>query len=238
MAHTTSTTARWAGGMFVVGSLAYAVAIILYFAVYGQAEGTGPEGTVTLADRVAHLEANWAFARGLWIAEMIAIALIAAAALAFQGEPSSARAARRLSWSSVAVGAIFLLFMYPLMLGGYPEAVRFFEDTPGLLASINSIATFIFFVGNAILFAALGAALYAASIRPAIISRSLGLAGATLGAAGAIGAIAGQAGIGVMRPFALGGIIVMGLCAYLGLVVARGPEIRSAAAHEEPSPKE
>lgn len=209
--------------MLAAGALAYAVAVILYVVVYGQPEGTGPGGTATLADRVAHLHDHWSLAQAMWFVEGAAAVCIAIAAFGLQHRTSPQRVGLppQVAWATVGVGALLLAMMYPFMLGGYPDALAVFDETPGLIAVLNSIATFLFHLGNAVLSLGLAGVFITEATAPGVLPRWLALTGAALCLLGTGAAIGLLAGIGSMAAAAPGGVVGFLLTAYLGTAIWR-----------------
>jgi hypothetical protein len=117
--------------------------------------------------------------------------------------------------------SIFLFMMYPLMLGGYPEAIGVFENEPGLMAVLNSVAFFIFYVGNAVLFLGLGMAFTLGSTTTGGMRSWVTTTGAVLCLVGLVGMIGGLFGIGAMMVLAPFGVIATLLSSYLGYSIWR-----------------
>lgn len=216
-------TFRWGGCALGIGAAIYGLAIIAYVLLYGQPEATNPDGIVTLNDRVRHLEANWNIAEAMWWFETVAVLLLAFAGLVLQHQECSQhdKVPPRIAWLTVAIGSIFLFMMYPLMLGGYPEAIGFFENEPGLMAVLNSVAFFIFYVGNAVLFLGLGMAFTLGSTATGGIRPWVTRTGAVLCLVGLAGVIGGLFGIGAMTVLAPFGVLATLLASYLGYSIWR-----------------
>jgi len=216
---------RWGGALLALGFIAYALAVLLYVGIYGQPEGTGAEGVITLADRVSHLDSNWVLARAMWLTETVAAILIAIAGFVLQHRSHNGPSwiSGRCVWVTVGVGGVLLFSMYPVMLGGYPEAARVFESEPGLFAVLNSIANFIFQVGNAVVFCGLAGVFLLESVPTGPLPRPLGITGAVvslLGAAGALGLLLGIGAMNVLAPVGLAAFLLGG---YLGIALYRTP---------------
>ena len=233
MENDNSAPCRWACSCLALGCIGYAIAVIVYVAIYGRPEGTGPEGAITLVDRVTHLESNWHLARTMWLIETLAAILIAIAGFVLQHRSLNGRSwvSGRFAWVTVGVGGVLLFSMYPVMLGGYPEAARVFESEPGLFAVLNSIAIFIFHVGNAVVFFGLAGVFLLESAPIGPLPRPLAIAGVVvslLGVAGALGLLFGVGAMNVLAPVGLAAFLLGG---YLGIALYRTPQ---GSPHEPP----
>jgi hypothetical protein len=207
--------------MLSLGTLAYAVAVVLFVIVYGQPEGTGPSGDATLADRVAHYQRRQAIAHAMWFVETLAAMLIAIAGFVLQHrKPVRAALSPRVAWATVSVGAVLLALMYPIMLGGYPAAAS--SEELALFDALNGIATFLFHVGNVVVGFGLAGAFFTEAAPEGVVPRWLALIGVTLFLISAIAALGLLAGVGALEnvaPLALVGFL---LAAYLGLSIWEG----------------
>ena len=154
------------------------------------------------ADRLAHSRAaHYALSRG-WHFEAVGMAMFAAAAFCL------AQGSARAGWMVAGVGAIAVLPMYALMIGGFGAAKDLPDAQAGpLFMTIRAVATEIFFFGNLIMSAGMTLAL-------ALLVRSGGTAPgwvlwpALLGWAGsALGFLALYAGLPV--PMAVTGIFAL-----------------------------
>ena len=214
---------RWGGGALGIGAAIYGFAIVAYVLLYGQPDAANPDGIVTLSDRVRHLEANWNIAEAMWWFETVAVLLLAFGSFILQHQACDQhnKVPPRIAWLTVAIGSIFLFMMYPLMLGGYPEAIGFFENEPGLMAVLNSVAFFIFYVGNAVLFLGLGMAFTLGSTTTGGMRSWVTTTGAVLCLVGLVGMIGGLFGIGAMMVLAPFGVIATILSSYLGYSIWR-----------------
>jgi hypothetical protein len=214
---------RWGGCALGIGAAIYGLAIVAYVLLYGQPDATNPDGIVTLNDRVRHLEANWNIAEAIWWFEIVAILLLAFGSFILQHQECDQhdKVPPRIAWLTVAIGSIFLFMMYPLMLGGYPEAMGFFENEPGLMAVLNSVAFFIFYVGNAVLFLGLGLAFTLGSTATGGMRSWVTTTGAVLCLVGLVGMIGGLLGVSVMTVLAPFGLIATLLSSYLGYSIWR-----------------
>jgi len=216
-------TFRWGGAALFVGSVLLALAIIGYVFIYGQPDASGADGVITLDDRVSHLRTNWDFAQAMWRIETVAIVLLAVAGFVLQHQKWSPgdRTSPRFAFSLMAVGAVFLFMLYPLMLGGYPEALRNYETEPGVMAVLNSIAYFVFYFGSATMFA--GLAMVFALGRdsnggmPFWLTMT-GIIVCCLGFAGMVGSLFGYSKIMTLAPF---GVLAYLLASYLGFSIWR-----------------
>lgn len=214
---------RWGGGALGVGAAVYGLAIIAYVVLYGQPEAMNIDGIVTLDDRVRHLEANWKIAEAMWWFETVAVLLLGFAGFMLQHQKCNHQniVPPRSAWLTVSIGSIFLFMMYPLMLAGYPEAIGYFEDEPGLMAVLNSVAFFVFYVGNAVLFLGLGMAFTLGSTSTGGMRSWLTKTGSVLCLVGLVGMIGGLFGIGAMTVLAPFGVMATLLASYLGYSIWR-----------------
>ncbi len=214
---------RWGGSALGMGAAIYGLAIVAYVLLYGQPDATIPGGIVTLDDRVNHLEANWKIAEAMWWFETVAVLLLAFAGFTLQHQECKQhdKVPPRIAWLTVAIGSVFLFMMYPLMLGGYPEAIGFFDSEPGLMAVLNSVAIFIFYVGNAVLFLGLGMAFTLGSTTTGGMRSWVTTTGAVLCLVGLVGMIGGLFGVGAMIVLAPFGLLATLLASYLGYSIWR-----------------
>ena len=214
---------RWGGSALGVGAAIYSLAIVAYVLIYGQPEATNPDGVVTLSDRVRHLEANWNIAEAMWWFETIAVLLLAFAGFILQHQECNRhdKVPPRIAWLVVAIGSIFLFMMYPLMLRGYPEAIGFFENEPGIMAVLNGVAFFIFYVGNAALFLGLGMAFTLGPTSTGGMRSWVTTTGVVLCLTGLLGMIGGILGFGAMMVLAPFGVLATLLASYLGYSIWR-----------------
>jgi len=216
------TEARLTGVLLAAGCAGYLVAVVIYLGIYGPPPGTGDGGEVTLADRVAHLQAHWPLARAMWLLETAAAIVLAIATLLMFGRSLARRHGEftAAAWAVSLVGLLFLMPMYALMLGGYPVGIDAFDTTPALIEALNEIATFLFYVGSAVLFLGFGAALFAESRATAVLPRRVGFVGVVLGLAGFVGMAGPPLGVAGTRPLAVGGVIATALVGWLGVRLA------------------
>ena len=116
-----------------VGSLLINVVIVTYVMLMRGMPG----------DRQAvyrYMNEHWETFGGHWKAELLLMAMIAVGAFYF------AIHFRKFSWVLITVGQLVLLFLYPIMLGGY-------RGTPLELAEMaNQIASTVFLFGNILFF--------------------------------------------------------------------------------------
>lgn len=209
------------GATLAIGALGYAVAVVAYVVLYGQPDGTGEAGAVTMPDRVSHHRDRWRVAQILWFVEMLAALLIAAGALVLRDRVSVRSVAwSSLAWTTVGIGAILLALMYPIMLGGYPHAAAAFDTEPALFGVLNGIAAFLFNAGNAIVFAGF-AAVFAAEMRAAAVPKAFATAGVALSLLSALVAVGSLIGVVALIAAAPLGLVAFALIAYLGFTIAK-----------------
>lgn len=223
MTQPTVETTRSGGALLSLGALGYAVAVVVYVVLYGQPSASDPTSAVSLADRVAHYQEQQSLAHALWLVELVAALLVALAGLVLhhrRADPNSL-ISPRLAWVTVGVGAVILSFMYAFMLGGYPSAVAAFNDEPGLFGALNGIATFLFNLGNTVVFLGLAGA-FAAESRPSrVMSSAVGKVGIVLCLLSAIVAFGMLLGLGALSAAAPLGLVVFLLTGYLGIQIWR-----------------
>ena len=172
---------RLFGTVFAFTSIAMSAMVILYIAVL--APGL-PEGD-WLA-KTEYLRSNWSLYSTHWRIEFLAVALTAFASLYFSR--------RNTMWLLVAVGHLFYLGQYPLMIAGYLQA-----DTEAAFTVLNEMAVFVFTASNMLwLLGILG--VYAGE------SGWLRVAGVSLSAIGSVAFLAMFLGIIGMEQAAIGGL--------------------------------
>lgn len=212
---------RWGGAGLALGAFAYAAAVVAFVVAYGQPEGTGPGGEATLVDRVAHYGSRQQVAHALWLIETLAaLAMsIAGFVLLSRGSAPGVRIPARAAWATLGVGALLLSTMYPVMLGGYPAAAS--GDDLALFGVLNGIATFVFNLGNVVVFLGLAGAFASEAAPGGVLPKGLAVAGAAVCALGAVVGLGMLAGVGAMAAAAPVGLIGFVLTAYLGLSIWR-----------------
>ena len=172
---------RLFGTVFAVSSIAMSAMVILYIVML--APGL-PEGD-WLA-KAEYLRSNWSLYSTHWRIEFLSVALTAFASLYFSR--------RNTMWLLVAVGHLFYLGQYPLMIAGYPQA-----DTEAVFTVLNEMAVFVFAASNMLwLLGILG--VYAGE------SGWLRVAGVSLSAIGSVAFLAMFLGIIGMEQAAIGGL--------------------------------
>lgn len=174
---------RWGGALLALGAVVFIAAIFLYVPLYGLPEGTGPGGSVTLADTAAHMYSRWDFARWLWGAEMIGALLIGLAASLLRHRQQTGRywLPALASWTAVAAGALILTVMYALTLGSYPPALAAFQDQPAIFAALRGGMLSTFYIGMAVMFLGMaGAALLEALVTGSVFARWIAFVGGTV----------------------------------------------------------
>ena len=209
------------GRALAAGSFLFVISIVAYVALYGTAVATGPEGELTLPDRAGHYLRLQQVAHVSWMIEAAAAIAFAVGGLTLMG--SSRGGVRWLSarsaWATVAVGGLILVPMYPLMLGGYPLAAS--ADTLTLFGALNGIATWIFNLGNFILFAGLTAAFIIEGDTGVSISSRMASIGALLSGIASLAALGMLAGIDAMAAAAPVGLIAFIAAGWMGIVIWR-----------------
>lgn len=222
--HSSSTASRWGGAFLALGSLTYTIAVVLFVLVYGRPDGTGPDGEATLSDRVAHYQGRQQVAHMMWFVETLAAVLIAVAGFILLHRVPAVKTwlPSRVGWATVGVGAVLLSLMYPFMLGGYPAAAAAASNEGlGLFDALNNIATFLFHIGNAVVFSGFAGAFLSEAAPGGVIARGLALGGMTVCLLGTVTASAMIAGVGAMAFAAPLGFIGFLLAAYLGVAIWR-----------------
>ena len=116
--------------MFALASIAMCAMVTLYILVL--APGV-PEGD--WLSKTGYLRSNWSLYSAHWRIEFLAVAMTSFAAFYF--------ARRDSMWLLVAVGHVFYLVEYPLMISGFLEA-----DTEADFAVLNEMAIFVFVAAN------------------------------------------------------------------------------------------
>jgi hypothetical protein len=107
------------------------------------------------------------------------------------------------------------------MLAGYPEAMKYFDDEPGLMAVLNEVAVFIFHVANFVLMIGLAAGFATEGSQGHTLSiwlKRLGVGVCLLAAFGFVGMAAGSSAIEVLAPV---GVLAFVLSGFLGLSIYR-----------------
>lgn len=223
MIPSTPTVARAGGALLALGALTYAVTIVAYVVLYGQPTGTGTDGWVTMANRVAHYVSKQQLATALWLLEFTATVLLAVAGfvLHHRRRQPGKRFAPAVAWTVVGVGSIMLSLMYAVMIGGYPSAAAVFATEPGLFSALNGIAVFVFNAGNAVVFAGLACAFVAETSAARAFPRRLGTAGSVLSVISTVVALGMLIGIDALQVAAPLGLLVFVITAYFGFTISR-----------------
>ena len=108
--------------------------------------------------------------------------------------------------------------------GGYPSAAGAFREEPALFAVISGIATFIFNLGNAVVFVGLAGAFATEATSRGAVPRGIALLGVALCLLSTIVAFGMFIGVVAMSSAAPLGLVVFALAAYLGLAIWRQGE--------------
>jgi len=117
-----------AGILFAAASLGMFILIIIYIFVYNPPTGNWQE-------KLNHLNEHWILASTIWRFEFLAVVIYAFIAFYFsQFNPW---------WYLVAIGHLFMLFEYALMLGGYPNVLS--KET---FRIVNEMAIWVFAGSN------------------------------------------------------------------------------------------
>jgi hypothetical protein len=218
---------RWGGAGLALGAVLYMIAIVLFVAVYGQPEGTGPGGRLVLADTAAHMRERWSLVHGLWCTEMMGALLIGLAAFALQRRrptgfpllPAS------VAWIAVGVGASILTVMYAFTLGSYPPALAAFQEQAAVFAALRGGMASLFYIGMAVMFFGLAGAFVAEmSAAKRILPRWVAFVGAAVTVLVTIRWVAMFAGIlgGLTAASAPLGLVAFLLTGVFGLSILRG----------------
>lgn len=75
--------------------------------------------------------------------------MLAGFALQHRRSYSSHAAAERIAWPAVTAGAVMLILMYPIMLGGFPTTNT--TSDLAVFVALNNISKFLFNSGNALI---------------------------------------------------------------------------------------
>lgn len=217
---------RWGGAALACGAVLYMIAIVLYVAVYGRPEATGPGNRVTLADTAAHMREGWNLVRGIWFTEMTGALLMGLAAFVLQRRrptgltwlPASA------AWNAVGIGAVILTVMYAFTLGSYPPALAALQEQPAIFEALRGGMLSLFYIGMAAMFLGLaGAFLAEMTARESVLPKWVAFIGAAVTALTTIRWLAMFAGIigGLGPASAPLGLVAFLLVGVLGLSIWR-----------------
>jgi hypothetical protein len=223
---------RWAGAGIAISALILLFTITLYGAVFGAVTASDPVIGVSSVDRAQHLLENWRPLSLIWVAEVMAYLLMTVSSLVLVTEQKGGLPwfPRRAAWSLIGVGAVLQVAMYAFMLGGYPKSMLVAESNPGLLATMNEAALFLFFTSNAAILTGFGAAFGAEVTSELTVSRRVGWVGSFVCFGGALlilGVAGGRVSIVAAAPFAL---VAHGMMIYLGVGLARTSHLFDKAA--------
>lgn len=224
MMHSNSRQAsRWGGLLLGVGAFAYLVAVLIFIVAYGQPQAGEPGATVAMADRVAHYSRHQGLAHAMWIVELCAALMIAIGSFTLQHRrcAGSGWLSDAASWNTVGLGAVVLVLMYLIMLGGYPEASLAFASEPGLMSTLNAVSSFIFSFGNAIVF--LGLVLAFSLESRVSLPVWLGRTGMLVSVVACLASVGMLSGLAAFEPLAPLGLVAYLLTACLGIAVWRAP---------------
>jgi hypothetical protein len=121
----------------------------------------------------------------------------------------------------MATGSVFLFMLYPLMLSGYPEAMRIYATEPGVMAVLNSIANFVFYFGSAVMFLGLAMVFALGPASNGGVPSWLATTGIILCLVGFIGMIGGLFDYPKIMMLAPSGVLAYLLASYLGFSIWR-----------------
>jgi hypothetical protein len=214
---------RFAGACIALGSAVLVITIGIYMTLIGGAEGTGPQGSVTVIDAARHITARASFLKTYWLIEAAALSLLAISGFVLQSRQRSTIIPTGWFWTAFGVGAAVNLLMYGYTLGVYPEAAAAVESHPALLPSARDASYFLFFFANALMMLGLAGAFLGEGLSDQrVLPQWLAYAGAALSTLSFLGAIAGLlVGASVMS--------VIGPVALLTTLVAAAFGLRIAA---------
>ena len=116
--------------LFSVASLAFFTLIVLYIFIYKPPTGTWDE-------KILHMNNNWGLISFIWRLEFVMVVIIAWVSFNFS--------ISNRWWNLVAIGHLFMLVEYMLMLGGYPKVAS--EET---FQIVNNMAIWVFAASNMI----------------------------------------------------------------------------------------
>ena len=125
-----STILRRSGVLFSIASIMMFTCILLYLLVYQPPSGSWQE-------RIHHMDDRWALISAIWSTEFFAIVLTAWIAFNFAHINNW--------WNLVAIGHLFMMVEYALLLGGYPSV-----ESQESFQILNHLATWIFASSNLI----------------------------------------------------------------------------------------
>lgn len=194
---------RFFGFIFALASIAMCAMVVLYILVL--APGV-PEGD--WLSKTDYLRSNWTLYSAHWRIEFLAVAMTSFAAFYF--------ARRDSMWLLVAVGHVFYLVQYPLMISGYLEA-----DTEADFTVLSEMTIFVFAAANMLWLLGMTGVYFRES-------GWLRIAGTSLATIGALAFLAMFFGLIGMAQAAIGGlpaIILYLLNAWYGItILGKGQE--------------
>ncbi|MBD3616059.1 MAG: hypothetical protein HUJ22_05750 [Gracilimonas sp.] len=121
--------------LWSIGSLLFFVSILLFVFVYQPSSGTD-------ADKTSQILSEWVLVATIWRVEAIAAVLIAVSSWYF------ATVKQSISWFLISFAHIVMILMYANMLGSYPVAAEFYNESPRLFPMLNDKAIWIFGFSN------------------------------------------------------------------------------------------
>jgi hypothetical protein len=142
---------RFSGLCVALASAVTLATIIIYFAVLGSPDPTGPNGAVTTQDSARYIQANQAFLTVYWLVEAAAISLLAVSGFTLRSRQKSTSIPTGWFWTAFGLGAAVNLIMYAYTLGVYPEAAASVGSNAALLQTARDASNFLFFLGNALM---------------------------------------------------------------------------------------
>lgn len=200
--------------LWSLGSVLFFAAIILFVFVYQPSTGTD-------ADKTNQLVKDWSLVSTIWRMETIAAVLLAVSSWYF------AIVKQSINWILIAFAHIVMIMMYANMLGAYPVAAEFYNESPNLFPMVNDTAVWIFGASNLLFLTGLTGIYY----RNEVLSNWIGWTGTALSLTGAIGSLALFFEFVTFSDLSIGGpliLILYLLNAYLGIKLSREKRLSPA----------
>lgn len=159
--------------LWSLGSILFFVAIVLYVFVFQPSSGTDAERTTQIIN-------EWFLASTIWRIETIAAILLAVSSWYF------ATLRQSINWFLIAFGHIVMIFMYANMLGSYPVAAEFYNESSHLFPMVNDAAVWAFGVSNLLFFSGLTGIYYTNEV----LNKFMSWTGAIISLIGVISSLA------------------------------------------------